>query len=207
MALIGSNGAGKTTLLRALSGVQPITSGEITLLRRADRRLAAAPARRARHHAIAGRTAGLRPADGRGQSAARRLSATRQARIESDRDRIFAMFPMLSRKAQPAGGRPVRRPAADAGDRPRADGQAETAAARRAVARARRHCWSIRSWLRSSRCAAPASPCCWSSRTPSRRSRSPIAAMSSRPAGSSIPGQRRRLLSDPKVKAAYLGVD
>ena len=29
VALVGSNGAGKTTLLRALSGVQPITGGEI----------------------------------------------------------------------------------------------------------------------------------------------------------------------------------
>jgi branched-chain amino acid transport system ATP-binding protein len=31
VALVGSNGAGKTTLLRAVSGVQPITSGIITL--------------------------------------------------------------------------------------------------------------------------------------------------------------------------------
>lgn len=31
VALVGSNGAGKTTLLRALSGVQPITSGSIRL--------------------------------------------------------------------------------------------------------------------------------------------------------------------------------
>ncbi len=29
VALIGSNGAGKTTLLRAISGVQPITKGNI----------------------------------------------------------------------------------------------------------------------------------------------------------------------------------
>lgn len=29
VALIGSNGAGKTTLLRAISGVQPVTSGDI----------------------------------------------------------------------------------------------------------------------------------------------------------------------------------
>jgi branched-chain amino acid transport system ATP-binding protein len=32
VALVGSNGAGKTTLLRALSGVQPITGGEIHFL-------------------------------------------------------------------------------------------------------------------------------------------------------------------------------
>src|SRR5215470_16512815 len=30
-SLIGANGAGKTTLLRAISGVQPITSGDIRL--------------------------------------------------------------------------------------------------------------------------------------------------------------------------------
>ncbi len=29
VALVGANGAGKTTLLRAISGVQPVTGGEI----------------------------------------------------------------------------------------------------------------------------------------------------------------------------------
>jgi branched-chain amino acid transport system ATP-binding protein len=31
LALIGANGAGKTTLLKAISGVQPISTGTITL--------------------------------------------------------------------------------------------------------------------------------------------------------------------------------
>lgn len=41
VALVGANGAGKTTLLRAISGVQPISSGRIDFLQRDMHRLVA----------------------------------------------------------------------------------------------------------------------------------------------------------------------
>ena len=52
--------------------------------------------------------------------------------LEEDLPRMFELFPRLKRAAQPAGDDPVRRRAADAGDRPRADEPAEAAAAGRA---------------------------------------------------------------------------
>ena len=45
-----------------------------------------------------------------------------------------------------------------------------------------------------------------SSRTPSRRSRVPTAATSSRPARSSSPAPGSDLLDDPSIREAYLGV-
>ena len=51
-------------------------------------------------------------------------------------DAVFALFPKLRELADRQGGYPVRRRAADADDRPHADGQSRAAAARRAFGRA-----------------------------------------------------------------------
>ncbi|MES2030673.1 MAG: ABC transporter ATP-binding protein [Pseudomonadota bacterium] len=104
VALIGSNGAGKTTLLHALSGVQPISDGRVTFL----------------GERIDGLPPHLRVARGILQSPEGRqifgpltvednlrLGAylRRDKEIAVDRDRIFGMFPILAEKRnQIAGG-------------------------------------------------------------------------------------------------------
>jgi branched-chain amino acid transport system ATP-binding protein len=104
VALIGSNGAGKTTLLRALSGVQPITTGEIRF--RGERMDRLPPHRRVERgvtQSPEGRQVfgPLSVADNLRLGAYRR----RDKDIESDRDRIFEMFPVLREKRlQAAGG-------------------------------------------------------------------------------------------------------
>jgi branched-chain amino acid transport system ATP-binding protein len=104
VALIGSNGAGKTTLLRALSGVQPIGGGEIRFLGERIDKLAS-------HKRVARGI--LQSPEGRqifGPLSVEdnlRLGAylRRDDAIESDRDRIYDMFPILKdKRRQPAGG-------------------------------------------------------------------------------------------------------
>jgi branched-chain amino acid transport system ATP-binding protein len=104
VALIGSNGAGKTTLLRALSGVQPISGGEITFL---GERVDGLPP----HCRVA--RGMLQSPEGRqifGPLSVEdnlRLGAylRKDKEINNDRDRIFGMFPILKEKRnQLAGG-------------------------------------------------------------------------------------------------------
>lgn len=104
VALIGSNGAGKTTLLRALSGVQPITRGEVRFLGERIERLA--PHRRVQR----GMTQSPEGRQVFGPLSVEdnlRLGAyvRSDAQIAEDRDRIFTMFPILGEKRHlPAGG-------------------------------------------------------------------------------------------------------
>jgi branched-chain amino acid transport system ATP-binding protein len=104
VALIGSNGAGKTTLLHALSGVQPISDGQVTFL---GERIDGLPAHRRVARGI------LQSPEGRqifGPLTVEdnlRLGAylRRDKDIAGDRDRIFGMFPVLAEKRnQIAGG-------------------------------------------------------------------------------------------------------
>jgi len=103
VALVGSNGAGKTTLLRALSGVQPVTAGRITL--EGERIEAAAPhvrVARGMAHVPEGRQvfAPLSVAENL------RLGAflRRDERVEADLARVYAMFPVLAEKRNLAAG-------------------------------------------------------------------------------------------------------
>jgi branched-chain amino acid transport system ATP-binding protein len=103
VALIGSNGAGKTTLLRALSGVQPITKGEIRFLGERIERLA--PHRRVQR----GMTQSPEGRQVFGPLSVEdnlRLGAYVRSdrQIAEDRDRIFTMFPILREKRHLAAG-------------------------------------------------------------------------------------------------------
>lgn len=97
VALIGSNGAGKTTLLRALSGVQPVSGGEIRFLgQRIDglaphKRVGLGITQSPEGRQIFGP---LSVADNL------RLGAylRKDDGIEADRERVYAMFPILKDK-------------------------------------------------------------------------------------------------------------
>ncbi|MBM1169473.1 ABC transporter ATP-binding protein [Microvirga arabica] len=97
VALVGANGAGKTTLLRALSGVQPITGGEIRFKgQRIDRlhphqRVELGITQSPEGRQVFGP---LTVEDNLRLGAYRR----RDKEIEQDRDRVFAMFPILAEK-------------------------------------------------------------------------------------------------------------
>jgi branched-chain amino acid transport system ATP-binding protein len=104
VALIGSNGAGKTTLLRALSGVQPITKGEIRFRGERVERL---PPHRRVERGITQSPEGRQVFGPLSVADNLRLGAymRRDKEIEKDRDRIFEMFPVLREKRfQAAGG-------------------------------------------------------------------------------------------------------
>ena len=103
VALVGANGAGKTTLLRTISGVHPPTGGRVRF-HGADI-TAAPPERRVRLGIVQvpeGRQvfAPLAVADNLRLGAFTRPAAEAAASL----GRIYAMFPQLSeRRAQPAG--------------------------------------------------------------------------------------------------------
>ena len=104
VALIGSNGAGKTTLLRALSGVQPITAGEITFL---GERIDRLPPHKRVQQGMTQSPEGRQVFGPLTVEDNLRLGAymRRDKEIESDRDRVFEMFPVLAEKRhQLAGG-------------------------------------------------------------------------------------------------------
>jgi len=97
VALVGSNGAGKTTLLRTLSGVQPMTGGEI---RFKDQRIDRLPPHRRVGLGITQSPEGRQVFGPLTVEDNLRLGAyhRRDREIDQDRDRIFAMFPVLAEK-------------------------------------------------------------------------------------------------------------
>ncbi len=138
VALIGANGAGKSTLMMTIFGKPRARAGSIEYRRPGHHRRADARDRAAAHRAIAGGPADLpaherggKPADGR-----RRHRMQRGRPREAGLERVFALFPRLKERIDPARRHAVGRRAADAGDRPRLDEPAAAVDAGRAVARA-----------------------------------------------------------------------
>jgi branched-chain amino acid transport system ATP-binding protein len=103
VALVGANGAGKTTLLRALSGVQPITGGEI---RFKGQRIDRLPPHQRVELGITQSPEGRQVFGPLTVEDNLRLGAYRRRdrEIEQDRDRVFAMFPILAEKRQLLAG-------------------------------------------------------------------------------------------------------
>ncbi len=134
-ALLGRNGAGKTTTLRAITGLNKVAGGTVTL-DGAD--IAGVSAHQRVRQGIAFVQEGKRVFHG--QTIEQNLllggyAATHSAArwCTASLDAIYDLFPILGEKRTPQGGQHVRWPTADAGDRSGADGAAEGAAAGRAV--------------------------------------------------------------------------
>jgi len=103
VALIGSNGAGKTTLLRALSGVQPVSRGDIRFLGERINRL---PPHRRVERGMTQSPEGRQVFGPLSVEDNLRLGAymRRDKEIENDRERVFEMFPVLGEKRRLAAG-------------------------------------------------------------------------------------------------------
>ena len=141
VALLGANGAGKTTLLRAVTGLLGVHRGRVTKGsveldgERISGRDAASIVRKGVAQVMEGRRIF---AELTVDENLRAGGFTRsRAEIKEAQDRVFDLFPVLAERRQLHRRLPVRRRAADARHRPRADGRAAGAAARRAVARPR----------------------------------------------------------------------
>jgi branched-chain amino acid transport system ATP-binding protein len=103
VALIGSSGAGKTTLLRTLSGVQPMTGGEIRFL---GERIDQLPAHRRVERGLIQSPEGRQVFGPLSVADNLRLGAytRRDKEIGADRERIFEMFPVLRSKRHQIAG-------------------------------------------------------------------------------------------------------
>ena len=139
MALIGANGAGKSSILRAITGLQQDPVRRDPLRGRAHRRRAPGRDRQAWASPWCRRAGASSPTcrckDNLLMGAFTRTDKAGIARDARQRARALSAAEGALFARRPA--RMSRRRAADAGDRPRADGQAAAPAARRALARHR----------------------------------------------------------------------
>lgn len=97
VTVVGANGAGKTTLLRCLSGVQPVSGGDITFRGEIITRL---PAFQRITRGLAQSPEGRQIFTNLTVEENLRLGAYifEDERVERDRDDAFAMFPILREK-------------------------------------------------------------------------------------------------------------
>ena len=138
VAIVGANGAGKTSLIRTIAGMHRPARGRIMLSRHRHRRLAELPGLQSRHRPGGRGPPGVSDPVGRreprhGRDAAARARATRAR----NRERVFALFPVLAERTQAGGRHAFGRRAADARHRPLPDGRARAGDVRRALARPR----------------------------------------------------------------------
>jgi len=97
VAVVGANGAGKTTLLKCLSGVQPMAAGSITFQ---GQNITRVPAHRRLGLGLAQSPEGRQIFTNLSVEENLRLGAYlfRDARVETDMDQTFDMFPILKEK-------------------------------------------------------------------------------------------------------------
>jgi branched-chain amino acid transport system ATP-binding protein len=104
VTVVGANGAGKTTLLRCLSGVQPVSGGEITFRGEIITRV---PAYQRINRGLAQSPEGRQIFTNLSVEENLRLGAYifEDERVDRDMQDAFAMFPILREKRNlPAGG-------------------------------------------------------------------------------------------------------
>lgn len=102
VALVGANGAGKTTLMRAISGIQPISAGAITL---AGANIHAMPPARRVSRGIAQVPEGRQIFAPLSVEDNLALGAwVSPAKIEKNRARVYETFPILSEFRKRAAG-------------------------------------------------------------------------------------------------------
>jgi branched-chain amino acid transport system ATP-binding protein len=121
VTIIGANGAGKSTTLRAISGLTPISRGEIRFDGHRIDHLPTEKDRRPRHRPCAGgppRVPDLTVEENLRTGAFLRRDKPAVAR---DLDAVYGRFPAAQGAPPPVGQDAVGRRAADAGDRPGAD--------------------------------------------------------------------------------------
>lgn len=105
VTLIGANGAGKTTILKTISGLRPVSTGEIIFNDQAINKIPA-------HERV---TLGISQVpEGRGifpgmtvmenLEMGKYFRKNRKAEMDEDLDRIFALFPRLKERIGQAGG-------------------------------------------------------------------------------------------------------
>ena len=172
MALIGANGAGKSSILRAITGLRKIRSGEIRF--RGERIDGLAPDEIVKM-GIAMVPEGRRVFPlhvGEGQSADGRLHPHRQGRGRAHHSRRCWRASRGSRSATPGGRHDERRRAADAGHRPRPDGQPRCCCSTSPRSASPRSSCRTSPARSSPSIATRRSACCWSSRIRAWRSRS-----------------------------------
>ncbi|WNJ88016.1 ABC transporter ATP-binding protein [Bosea sp. 685] len=103
VALVGSNGAGKTTLLRAISGLQPLTAGDIRLDGEPIRHM---PAHQRVARGLAHVPEGRQVFGPLSVEDNLRLGAylDRSGAVSRKRDSVFDLFPALAEKRHAAAG-------------------------------------------------------------------------------------------------------
>ena len=198
VTLLGANGAGKTTTLRMLSGLHHPSRGTVTFRRR--RHLDARAAPRSSSSGIGHVPEGRRifptmTVAENLEMGAYRFSAAAPRPTSTE---IFELFPILASGARQLGGHALGRRAADARDRPRADGRAEAAAARRALDGPRAADRRARSSRSSRRSASRASTILLVEQNAAQALAWPTAATSSRQASSRSPTARRAARRRPR---------
>ena len=168
LSIIGRNGVGKTTLLATVMGHTTLHGGDVRL--HGQRHLAAAPYRRAGRARL--RAAGARDLSLADAARKPRSGGARRGRGRSRR--CSSCFPRLARARRQPRQSALRRRAADAGDRPRADRQSDRGADGRALGgpRAGHRRGARPRGEAARRDRRTRSRWCWSSRTRGSRSTS-----------------------------------